>query len=300
MSVHSEPIRGYLQRVKGRIRTIEFGFAFAVIASIVLGVVVVEVILDHLFVLQRATRVAILSGLKIGVLCLAFVSAVRICRRIGDLYAARLVERGHPEMKNVLVSYLQAQADANTPQEIVELLERRTATALAQIPPESVVDVRPVTNVCYVTLCLLLFFAGYAGLSTKSVGTSLMRVLFPHREILPPTRTRILAVEPGNRVVQEGHPVNVRVRIGGVEPEDAQIVWTTDMRRWSTVDLAHTQGETIWLGVLPICAKRTTYFIQAGDTKSDRYEITTVPPPLVQLVEIELSFPAYTKLPTRT
>ncbi|MFZ5501194.1 MAG: hypothetical protein ACOY58_04695, partial [Candidatus Micrarchaeota archaeon] len=60
-----------LKRVRNRVKQVDLGMGFMFLAAFVVLFLLLEVVLDHVFVLQRATRLVSLSILKVSVLLIA-------------------------------------------------------------------------------------------------------------------------------------------------------------------------------------------------------------------------------------
>ena len=123
------------------------------------------------------------------------------------------------------------------------------------------------------------------------------RVLLPAREIAPLTRTRVVAVAPGERAVARGTVLAMEVTLDGEAPAEVWLVVTKDDGR---VERHATQraGATMTWAVDCKWSESGLYQFVAGDARSfDRRVAVQVP---AKVVALQLTFepPAYTKLPT--
>ncbi|MBM4082727.1 MAG: hypothetical protein FJ278_23675, partial [Planctomycetes bacterium] len=224
---HHDAIETLIRQVKTRLKSLEMGAGLAWLLIFVVCFFFVEVVLDHLFALQRGTRLALLAVFKISSLgILALFVIVPLFRRINTFYVAKLIEDSYGAFKSSLISYLELRRSGDAPKEIVELVSRRASECAVETAPETVVNPTRFIQAGYVLLGAMVVFLVYVIVSPKSVGTSLMRAVFPERAILPPTRTSIVEVLPGDKAALEGSDVAVSVKIEGTIPDRADIHWT--------------------------------------------------------------------------
>jgi len=122
------------------------------------------------------------------------------------------------------------------------------------------------------------------------------RVLMPAREIAPLTRTRVVAVAPGDRVVARGTVLVMMVTLDGDAPAAVWLVVTHDDGR---VERHATQpaGTAMVWAVDCKWPESGRYRFEAGDARSFERRITVQVPAKVVARQLAFEPPAYTKLP---
>ena len=123
----------------------------------------------------------------------------------------------------------------------------------------------------------------------------LARVLEPAREIAPLTRTRIVAVLPGNLTVPRGTRTTVSATLEGELPQD---VWLHTRARDGTENrsaMSRSNQGPHWEAAI-VCNQDTRYWVSGGDATSFERGITVRLPaqPLQRTLRIQP--PAYTGL----
>lgn len=142
---------------------------------------------------------------------------------------------------------------------------------------------------------LLLFGGAFFLFQPDEFRQRVGRVLMPASEIAPVTRTRVLEVSPGDRVVARGTMLPMRVTLDGEIPAEVQLVVAREDGR-SERHAAHREGENMaWSIVLP-WSVGGRYWFEAGDAKSFGRTITVQVPAKVVARNLMVVPPAYTKL----
>jgi len=211
----------------------------------------------------------------LGVAALALVAAairwlVPLVRyRVNLVYAARAIEREHPELHNDLVNTVLVKAHPESnPAKVVRSLERRTAKQLADVPVEAVIDRTVPLRLAYV-LAALVGLAGFYELAApKSLLVSAARLLAPWIGWAAPSRVRIeppqlawrmpaeqgpldealdrrrIAVEAGSATLVRGRQLVVAADIRGLRRDEKPVVVVAPLRGDGAVDTAAAAWRT--------------------------------------------------------
>ncbi|MFY8222685.1 MAG: hypothetical protein ACOVJ6_12325, partial [Pirellulales bacterium] len=205
----------------------------------------------------------------LGVAALALVAAairwlVPLVRyRVNLVYAARAIEREHPELHNDLVNtvLVKAHPEAN-PAKVVRSLERRTAKQLADVPVEAVIDRTVPLRLAYVLAALVGLAGLYELAAPKSLLVSAARLLAPWVGWAAPSRVRIepprlawrmpaeqgpldealdrrrVAIEAGSATLVRGRQLVVAADIRGLRRDEKPVVVVAPLRGDGGVDAA--------------------------------------------------------------
>jgi hypothetical protein len=209
----------------------------------------------------------------LGVAALALVAAairwlVPLVRyRVNLVYAARAIEREHPELHNDLVNtvLVKAHPEAN-PAKVVRSLERRTAKQLADVPVEAVIDRTVPLRLAYVLAALVGLAGLYELAAPKSLLVSAARLLAPWVGWAAPSRVRIepprlawrmpaeqgpldealdrrrISVEAGSATLVRGRQLVVAADIRGLRRDEKPVVVVAPLRGDGGVDA----GASAW------------------------------------------------------
>ena len=256
-----------------------------------------EILFDHLVILERPTRMALLAIYQVAAgLLLLWVIVIPLLRRISQTYIAKQIEHRYPEMKNRLISYLQL--DEDVPESIRIDLRKNTLHKLQGFQLATTFTFRSLRTYALAFLGLSLAIYAYALFSPKSVQTSLNRAIYPQKDILPPTRTRITRVEPGEADVLRGGALPIRAKVEGNIPTEAKAFYSYDEKDWDSMPL-EVSPQGILSGTLEKVERPVVYYLRAGDTRSERYNLSIIDPPIVNAIEGTYQFPEYTQLEER-
>jgi len=169
----------------------------------------------------------------LGVALIALVAAavrwlVPLIRyRVNLVYAARAIEREHPELHNDLVNTVLVKAHPETnPAKVVRSLERRTAKQLSEVPVEAVIDRTMPLRLAWALAALVGLAGLYELAAPKSLLVSAARLLAPWVGWAAPSRVRIEAPRLAWRMpAEEGEAADALERRSlGIESGSATLV----------------------------------------------------------------------------
>lgn len=103
-----------LNRTRARIKFIDVATACLILLAGFLGVLFLEVVLDHVVGLPLLfRRIVLAAGVTAASAFAAFKIVMPLARRVNGLYAAKTIEDADPVFKNSLINYLEAQAESH-------------------------------------------------------------------------------------------------------------------------------------------------------------------------------------------
>jgi hypothetical protein len=167
------------------------------------------IILEHWVVsggLSRPVRWAWLVTGLVALVAAIIRWVVPLLRyRVNLVYAARAIEREHPELHNDLVNTVLVKAHPEvSPPMVVRSLERRTAKRLSDVPAEGVIDRTTALRLAFALAALVGMACLYELFAPKSFVASAARLLAPWASWAAPSRVAIQTRElswrmPGER-----------------------------------------------------------------------------------------------------
>ncbi|PHQ32517.1 midas domain-containing protein [Rhodopirellula bahusiensis] len=238
-------------------------------------------------------------------------------------YAARALERDHPELGHALSSYvtLTAQnsasdsaAKGHLSKRVVQSIGATTAAKLRSIDalPE---EATGLLRWWIATIALMSVLMIYAIASPKNALQSAARLMAPAADIRPANRVQITDVQPGDAEILAGRTVEVSANVRGLRKEESvEFRWlnssskessstsgtdtsdgrTTEMQVDEATSTASTLAYTASINVSHQATGVQRYEIVAGDAIAGPFEWTIRDTPVVSVTEVQYQPPAYT------
>ncbi|EMB18056.1 hypothetical protein [Rhodopirellula europaea] len=237
-------------------------------------------------------------------------------------YAARALERDHPELGHALSSYItltaQDSGDATSKghlsKRVVQSIGATTAAKLRSIDalPE---EATGLLRWWIATIALMSVLMIYAIASPKNTLQSAARLMAPAADIRPANRVQITDVQPGDAEILAGRTVVVSANIRGLrEEESVEFRWlnsnakessssssnetsngrSTEMQMDESTSTTSTTAYAASIEVSHQASGVQRYEIVAGDAVAGPFEWTIRDTPVVSVTEVQYQPPAYT------
>ncbi|MFT5854524.1 MAG: hypothetical protein ACI8XO_001768, partial [Verrucomicrobiales bacterium] len=264
----------------------------------IVGLVLIDLALDWLFDLPGWARVLLLLANVAALAWIGYRYWWRYLRRFDPRRVSLAVERLHPKLNSLLVTYLQLQPeDGGAPAaslELVAALRQQAFDAASPLDFRGVVDFRRLKKpLMYAAIVLLLF-----GISSVFAG-SFYRVLAirmtnPNSELGYPTRTRIDSVT-GDLIVRQGDPLELAIQVAADSevPELAPLEIRHGDGPWESLDVAGDDDARFAYSFRQ-SGRSFDYRFRAGDTKTKLHAVEVVPSPKIVESTVTLRLPEYT------
>ncbi|QEG37114.1 putative sodium/potassium/calcium exchanger [Bythopirellula goksoeyrii] len=233
-------------------------------------------------------------------------------RSINPAYAAQLIERNTPSLKNSLLNFLLLRTHRRQlSQKVYQAIEHQAAQRLSEVSMDTVVDRSVLLRLGYVLVAVVALCALYRVLSPKNLTTSISRVLMPWSEIAVPSRVEILDVTPGETSLARGEPLPISAEVLGLnEDEPVEVHYSTldGQAEDRVIAMSPAAGGLRYEGKIPDrfssgdgggVQQDLDYWITAGDARSSKYRATVFARPTIVVERIRYEFPAYTGLASR-
>ena len=294
-------------QTRSQIKKTDVLTASAVLAAAVVGVLFVEVVLDHRFGLPLLVRQFVLVGGLVGGLVYSFRKiATPLFGRVSGVYAAKTIEAVDPTFKNSLISYLHLREHKGTvSKSILTAVETKAVKDLSNVELETVVNQQRLVHMVYVLCGILVLFCVYAWSTPKSIPGSLRRALLA--DVARPTNTQLVNIRPGDdpkaATVVAGGIVEFSTEVLGARPEKVTLRYSADGGKFfARKELVRGAKDYLpWKVELrgKDVQQSMEYYIEGGDATSKQHRLTVLPAPMVTSVAHDLKFPPYTKFPPR-
>ncbi len=268
-----------------------------------LALVFVDLTVDWLFLLPGTGRLLLLG---VNVAALGWVVWhywLRFLRPYDPVRVALQVERMHPELESLLVSYVQlggeAPEAAHASPGLLRVLRRQTIETTRPIDFREIINYRELKRIAALSAAVIAFFALYSVNWSAHLEVLLRRMLDPSAEIGYPTRTTIKRIT-GDRTLRQGDSLTLRAWAGGLIPQRGSLRVRPKGGDWERIALFPGQDQTEFAYRFREVFTPFDYYVRLGDARSRTFTVRVIPPPRIVETRVRLRYPAYTREAPRT
>ncbi|MCU0878547.1 MAG: hypothetical protein MUF06_12240, partial [Pirellulaceae bacterium] len=266
------------------------------LAMWVVGLFLFDLVSDWSFGLPGPARLVLLASNLAILAWVGYHQWWAALRRYDPLRVSLAVERLNPDLKNLLVSYVQLDLGRDDPSRASrQLIEAVRQEAVRQAEPLdflAVVDFRRIRNLLLATAVVLLAFTLSGAFAAEFYRVLAIRLADPNSSLGYPTRTQILE-ETGDQSVQQGKPLRLSLTAGGEVPDEALLQIRYGDGPWEKVRLPVDEDDTFTYDVKQ-CSGSFVYRFRVGDAVSPRYyTVEVVPAPQIVQSIVTLRYPKY-------
>ena len=305
-----------IRRTLRSLKLLDFTAGLITLVIGTLGYLLTVAVLDQWVIpggWNETTRIILLTVLVIGVGWYSWYAFwPLLSRSINPAYAAQLIERNTPSLKNSLLNFLLLRTHRRQlSQQVYQAIEHQAAQRLSEVSLDSVIDRSAILRLGYVLVAVVALCALYRVLSPKNLTTSVSRILMPWSEIAVPSRVEILDVSPRDTSVARGEPLSISAEVHGLHEDETVEVHYSSLDGQAedrVVTLAGSPGGLRFEGKIPDrfagsdgggVQQDLDYWITAGDARSAKFRVTVFAKPTLVVERIRYEYPAYTGLASR-
>ncbi|HUS90831.1 MAG TPA: DUF4175 family protein [Phycisphaerae bacterium] len=280
------------------------GLCFLAIWAVLL--VLLDLLIDWLFLASYNApgwaRVALMALNAVTLLVVLYRYWWRHLRYYDGVRVALEFERKHPELKSLLVSYLQIDDRAgqvtHASPALVAAMRREAVTVTRPMDFKEVISYRLLGRLGAFSFCVLAFFGAVSFYKSEFFRTLLRRMMNPVVELEYPTRTRV-KVLTGDVNVQQGTTLTVAAVCEGELPPKGTLHVKADDGDWESLSFLRTRGNLYSYRFSEV-RQSFHYYVEIGDDESDPNRVEVIPAPKVVEKKVTLVYPPHTKLPEET
>ncbi len=228
-----------------------------------------------------------------GAALLALAVLPWIVRR-GDEWIARRLEIHNPGLENRLINSLQFSNEESVAEPFLETIAQSAYGRLNAATPSLGLDPRRTRFCAAACLIFAILFAAHFAIFPERTQNTLIRVLFPWSPRMPFYETRV-SVEPGDAQIPEGASLPIAIQLQGKRAERAEILTSLDGLEWSSERIEIPTESMEVSHRFTRVTQPFHYTVKAGDGRSDMYQVTVLPRPIVESISLEYRYPDYTK-----
>ena len=206
------------------------------------------------------------------------------------------VERRHPDLRSLLVSYVQFSdgrkiGEHMSPQ-LIQASRRLAVEATKPIDFREIVNWKDLSRVGVFCLCVVLACGGLSVRWADFARTLLVRLVGASVEY--PTQTRIVEIV-GPVTVPEGSSVTLWARADGLIPQSGTLSIRPPEGEWERLVMLKAEDRKFSYRFDQIM-RGFTYKVRLGDAISQPFDVKTIPAPHVVKTRVRLQYPKYTHL----
>ncbi len=296
------PLENELTRINGQINRWR-AFEYALFGMAALGVCWFSLALLDMWLRPRGSGRLALSLAFVSAAVAALLLLGRVLRRRRSPAAvAAILEHSFPQLDNHLINRVLFASESGRPSPWLRSYLNESVPGWSALPLAELKDRRRRRVGAGVSVAALLLLAIPALLYGQAWTVALQRVANPFSSLTPPTFATVLGVEPGNATLIQGASVELVVRAKGRAGQTVTLELSPSDDARSLIRLGAfdaSETEQAFVHTLPKLAAPVSYRFHVGDAwPTESYTVTTVPPLAVTGLEVAVTPPAYTRLPS--
>ena len=304
-------VTSQLDSLRGRVRRVAFLRGCGLFLTLTCGLLVGTLLIDFLFDLENASRLAGVVGFCVAeVLLFGFLLVRPMFIRLRDAEVALLAEEKFPELGE-RVSSLVELADPDIPEDekgsplMRDLLEEETLEALTHCDFNEAVSARPAVRrlsyglgtLSFLLLSLLIF---------PSVSSLLLARLFNPWGNYESVSRLIFDIEGADEFLARGDDIEIVAKMtwrnGSNDPipEPVQLSWRSDDGNSDVRTLGFDPELNAFTTAIPDVQDSLEFFVSSEGSRSRRYKINVLDRPAVLTAKLEITPPGYLGQPRET
>ena len=217
------------------------------------------------------------------------------------LTTALEVEKRHPELSSLLVSYMQLKDEpdaheGNVSQDLIKAMRDQAIEFSRPIDFKDIVDLGQLRKIGAVAVVLFLIFSIAGIFNREHTGVLFQRLLGKDAEY--PTNTVITGTSENLTIRVGGEPViTATVAEDGDIPENGRLFLkdkNSSEAAWKEVPMNRSEDPTNKFSFkLKPVDRDTLFYVKIGDDRSEQYTINVITSPRIENVDIALQYPEY-------
>ena len=310
----------HIRQTRRALKLVDLSAGLITLLTGVLAYLLTMAVLEHWVIpggWSDSARFGLFGVLILGIVVYCWRTFLPLLRQsINPVYAAQAIEQSSPSLKNSLLNLLLLRNHKRpVSRQVLQAIEQQAAQRLAQVPAGSVVDRSAIVRLGYILLAITALCVLYRILSPKDLFSSAGRVLMPWSGIAMPSRVQISDVTPGDTKAARGEQLAIAAEVLGLEEDEpVQLLYSTADEQivGQKIRMSTSAGGTQFSCKVPsrLAASSSmgrgagiqqnfTYWIEAGDARSARYQVTVFARPTLVVNRLRYDYPAYTGYPSR-
>ena len=262
-----------------------------------IALILLDFAIDWLLEIPGYARVLLLL-INVGTISwVVYRNWIRYLKPYDRTRVALEVERRHPELESLLVSYVQfgtgtSAVDASP--SLVRAMERQALDVTGPLDFRDIINFGQLKRIFVVSALVFLFFCGLSVRWSDYFQVLVLRLFNPGSEAKYPTRTHIVAMS-GNIIIRQGDTATLTVKAEGLIPAQGTLYYQPKDADWKKLPVTVNEKDELSYA-FPSVFEGFAYYVRIGDAKTEKYTVSVVPPPRVTDATLKLQFPKYTNM----
>jgi len=213
--------------------------------------------------------------------------------------AASKVGKNFPEVNDELINIMQLVSDSENSNlysvTLIEAAFKKVYERVKSLNFQSLVNFSRVKKifpyfgaVTLICLILLLFVPGMSSASYRLINFS--------DEFVPPPKF-IFEINPGDKEITKGDPVEIVVKLAGTKPKSLLLVTRKEEEAEFQKDELKADSVGNYFYKISSVKSSFKYFAEADGFSSNSYQITVIDRPIIKTLDLEIVSPSYSKIP---
>lgn len=265
------------------------------LAAWAVGLFLASFLVDWVFTMPFIGRLLLLAG-SLFVLGTVVTSRWwRFLRRYDRMLVATKVERKHPELMNLLTSYVEiswAWDAVLGSSGLKRIVSDQAVDAARPMNFREIVSFGAIGRVAGVAVGAILILCLVTVVLPEHTGIFVRRMR--GMDIPYPTKTRIVEVT-GDRTMKRGESLALTAKAEGVVPLTGILRIKLRDMAWQAIGLARAEDDTFIHGIDSL-RYSFQYYFDIGDARTEVHSVTVVPPPGIVRTKVTVRPPAYTQI----
>ena len=304
MTADQRRLQTTIRRVHRRFKSIASirGLAWWLGLSLLVVTAAVTVV-DYWNYSQKVLLLARWSSLLVIGVSLAWLVVRPLARRIGDIRIARTIEERYPQLQDRLVTATELTSPAGRdarPHPFLPLVLRDAARQIRTVKPEEIFNRREPLQSVLVGSGLVLLFVLLQLLGPPHFRYATLKL---YADGWWPRAAPLYRIEvsPGDTRIRKGSDQTVTARLEGFEAEQVHLFFRyARSGSWKSQPMTAEAGVNRYGFSFVDVAEPIGYYVQAGNIRSEAYELSVMETARVRQIDLTYRFPGYTGLPPRT
>ena len=304
MTPEQQRLQTTIRRVRRRFRCIASvrGLAWWLTLSLI-AVAAAVASVDYWNYSQGILGLARWTSLLIIGISLAWLVVRPLARRVSDIQIARTIEERYPQLQDRLVTATELASRASPSGQrhpFLPLLLRDAARQSRRVSPRELFNRKEPLQSALVSTGLMLLFLLLQLHGPRYFQYATLK-LYADQWWPQAAALYRIEVSPGDTRIRKGSDQTVTARLEGFEAEQVQLFFRYPRSgSWKSRPMTAEAGANRYGFSFVDIGEAVRYYVQAGNVRSDSYELSVMETARVRQIDLTYRFPDYTGLPQRT
>ncbi len=211
---------------------------------------------------------------------------------------AQKVGKGFPSIKDDLLNAMQLvsdKKDARYSRELIDAAFQNVYNRSKDIKFESLVSFKKAKEL-FIYSASALTFCALLLIFVPGLGSASYRLVNFDREFIQPAKYSFV-VNPGNTKVTRGDNIAITVKVNGGKPKEVDLAVKSSAQTGFESRKLLLDSLGLYRFEVPAVRRSFKYYAEAGNLKSETFNVEVIDRPVVKTLKLVIYSPAYSKIP---